>query len=234
MSTSNPTPQESEGFGRYSRAQALYFSGELRRAGMAPCRGARVVEVGFGAGSFARWALDQGCFYSGVELNPDHLASARRAGFRAYSPDVSWEEAFGRESLDLIAAFDVLEHMAIREIRTLLRSTHACLKAGGLFLARVPSGDSPFSGAIWTGDLTHRTLLGSSAIISLASEAGFMIARIGSPMLPIWGLGLRAAGRRVVAKSVQVVAHGLISRVLIGRRNAVVAPNMVFTLRKPL
>lgn len=234
MTDTSAQDNHSLGFGRYSKAEALYFRRELQQAGLTQIAGARVVEIGFGRGAFAQWSRDQGCLYAGIELDAALIDSARRSGFAAHPVDVPWDAAFGRNRIDLIVALDVLEHMELREIRAVLQNASACLRIGGLFLGRMPSGDSPFSGAIWTGDPTHCTLLGSSSIRSLASEAGLLVSRIGPPALPIIGLGARYAFRRMAVRVAQRMTHGLISRVLIGRRDAVVTPNMVFVLRKSL
>lgn len=96
----------------------------------------------------------------------------------------------------------------------------------------VPIGDSPFSGGIYRGDLTHRTLLGSSVARQLAMEAGFKVCQVRSPVLPVWGLGLVRAGRRMAVRLMQTLAFSFVRHVLMGEGSAVVSPNMIVVLRK--
>ena|ERR1017187_5913066 len=106
------------------------------------------------------------------------------------------------------------------------------LDRGGLLLARFPSGDSPFSGPVFRGDLTHRTLLGSSASRQLAMEAGFEVCQARPPVLPVWGLGLVHAVRRMAVRLTQALVFSFVRHVLMGNASAVVSPNMIIVLRK--
>lgn len=221
-----------EEFGKYSREDAIYFTGELARCGITTFAGLRVAELGFGNGAFAGWIRDSGGHWVGLEIIPALLDRARDAGFEAQSgPDRLVVLAPG-SSLDLIAAFDVLEHLALDEIRTFLTGARKSLKPGGLLVARIPSGDSPFSTAIFRGDITHRTLLGSSAVRQLAAEAGFEAVQIRPPILPVWGLGPGRFVRRVALLPMRVMAFWFVRNVLMGNASAVVSPNMIAVLRK--
>ena len=50
----------SESFGTCSAADEVYFAAELRRAGVEAVDGSYILELGFGNGTFAAWALKQG------------------------------------------------------------------------------------------------------------------------------------------------------------------------------
>ena len=142
-------------------------------------------------------------------------------------------ELEGQESFDAVVAFDVLEHLHVSEIQSFLLDANALLKPGGVVLARVPSGDSPFGRAVFHGDLTHLTALGSSAVAQLASKTGFLVEDIGAPRLPVGGVGLVRGLRRVLLRSAQTVVARLINALFHEGQPRVITPNLVFILRKP-
>jgi SAM-dependent methyltransferase len=222
---------EGAAFGRYTAEESLYFKAELHRAGVGSLSGTKILELGFGNGAFATWTRELGGQWTGIETNPALLDRAREAGFAARSPEHGLFAAVNDVRQDLVVAFDVLEHLPLEQIRVLLGDAKKILRSGGLLVARVPSGDSPFSGSIFHGDLTHVTLLGSSAIQQLALEAGFHVVQIRPPAFPIWGLGTRRLVRRAAVRVVRRLASAVIAEVLIGNEDAVITPNLVFVLR---
>lgn len=223
-----------ESFGTYSPAAAVYYEVELARTGLDLGTRLDVLELGFGNGEFAGWARSKGFAYAGSELIPELRDRAAAAGFRAYDghSDRMFAE-LGTGRLDLVAAFDVLEHMELDALESLLDSVHRALRPGGCILARVPSGDSPFGRAIYHGDLTHRLALGSSAVRQLAVRHEFHVADIGPPRLPLRGVGLRRAARRVLVLSAQKVVARLINATFHHNQPRVITSNLVFVLRKP-
>lgn len=223
-----------ESFGDCGPATAVYYEAELARARLDLAAPLDVLELGFGNGSFAGWARSRGFAYAGSELSPELRARATDAGFRAY--DADFERMFaelGPESLDLVVAFDVLEHMELGELESLLESARRALRPGGCVLARVPSGDSPFGRAIYHGDLTHRCALGSSAVAQLAATHGFRLDDVGPPRLPLRGVGVRRAVRRGLVLLAQKVIGRVINVVFHHNQPRVITSNLVFVLRKP-
>jgi SAM-dependent methyltransferase len=223
-----------ESFGSYSPAMAAYYEAELARTRLDPATRLDVLELGFGNGRFAGWARSKGFAYAGSELNPDLLASAAAAGFRTYDSDLGRMFAeLGPESLDLVVAFDVLEHLELDALESLLESIRQALRPGGCLLARVPSGDSPFGRAVYHGDLTHRLALGSSAVRQLAVRHGFHVEDIGPPRLPLRGAGLRRAVRRALVLAARKVIGRVINAAFHHNQPRVITSNLVFVLSKP-
>lgn len=220
-------------FGRVGPEDALYFKRELHTSGISSLVGLRVGELGYGNGAFAGWVRAAGGLWAGREAIPELQQRAVDAGFEVIGPAVEFSDVCGRGNLDLIVAFDVIEHLEIGAIRSFLRETREALRPGGLLLLRFPSGDSPFSHAIYCGDVTHRTALGSSAVRQLAEEVGLDVEQIRSPVLPITGFGVRRALRRMSVLIMQSIVFRLIRTVLMGNSLAVVSPNMVVVFRKP-
>ena len=219
-------------FGEFTQEHAAYYAHELRTAGIPDVSGLSIGELGYGNGPFAGWARRSGARWIGREAIPELQARAAQAGYEVVDAAAGFADACGRDRFDLIAAFDVVEHLDLEAIRSFLADAHAALKPGGVLLIRVPSGDSPFSGAIYRGDVTHRTLLGSSAARQLALEAGFETHQLRAPVLPTRGVGLVRGVRRKAVHMVQGAAFAFIRNLLMANRGAVLSPDMVVVLRK--
>ena len=154
--------------------------------------------------------MNGGGQWVGREAIPELHQRAIQAGFEAVPSGGGFSDAIGRGVLDVMVAFDVIEHLDLADIREFLRDATEALKPGGLLLMRLPSGDSPFSQAIYRGDVTHRTLLGSSAVRQLALGAGLQISQIRSPVLPVAGTGMTRALRRAALTLARWAAFGFI------------------------
>jgi SAM-dependent methyltransferase len=224
----------SKKFGELTPANLVYFDRELCLSGASIMSIERVLEIGFGNGSFAAWAAERGVHqYLGTEQIIDLVVAARHCGIAAHSSDEPVDSFVAPDSLDLIVAFDVFEHIEIGDLRVLLGTLARCLKPGGLLVARVPSGDSPFSRAIQNGDLTHKTTLGSSSIRQLVESLPFEVMQIRGPAFPIRGLGFRKALKRGLVKVLRQLIYPFIKLILMGGMPSILEPNIVFVLKKP-
>jgi len=219
-------------FGSCSSEDALYYAAELRASGVASVLGRKVAELGYGNGAFAGWVRKAGGHWVGREAIPELQQRAAESGFAVIASGADFSTACGPGKVDLIVAFDVIEHLELDAIRSFLSDAKEALRPGGLLLVRCPSGDSPFSGAVFRGDLTHHTLLGSSAVRQLAMEMGFEVCQVRSPVLPVWGLGPVRAARRMAVHLAQTLVFSFVRHVLMGNGSAVVSPNMIVVLRK--
>jgi SAM-dependent methyltransferase len=218
---------EAGDFGQYDAVQARYFALELTRSGMQALQ-----EFGFGNGQFAGWAKAQGMHYAGSELNADLLALAESKGFRAYSVADDLSQALGAGTQDVMVAFDVLEHLDAEQIMALLHSVALCLKPGGLFIARFPSGDSPFARPIQHGDVTHQSVIGSSKIRQLAIGTGLQISQVRAPVLPLTGIGFARLLRRWPIVLARALISKLINVIYNDNSARVISPNMLVVFGK--
>ena len=219
---------KADDFGQYTVSDELYYAAELDRAGI---RSGRILELGFGNGGFAAWAKSRPCFeYHGTELEPELVARARLAGLNATDAAASWGQP---DSFDAIVAFDVLEHIPLADLPPLLLRIRGSLRRGGLFLARFPSGDSPFARHVQYGDLTHRTVIGTGMVQQLALRAGLEVRQIRSPALPVWGLGLRVALRRAGVLMLRATISRMLRVAFFNNVPHVITENMVIALAKP-
>lgn len=223
-----------ESFGVCSGEKAAYFAAELAGTPLPAYKALRVVEIGFGNGEFARWAHTQGFQYTGIEAIPDLVARGRKADFDVHDGD--WRRLFASippASLDLVVAFDVVEHLDLVEAEALLRTICTALRPGGCFLGRTPSGDSPFGRVAQHSDLTHRLTLGSRAIRQLAARHGFEVHDIRPPRVPVTGFGPRRAVRRLLVLGAQRLIGSVVNLVFHHGTPTVMTSNMVFVLARP-
>lgn len=220
-------------FAEFSQDEAAYFSAELACAGRRSIDRLSVLELGFGNGKFGAWSQSVGANYCGTEVIPDLLSAASAAGWKVAHGDGKLASLVPSCGLDLVIALDVFEHLALVEIQSKLLEIHSVMKPGGLIIARVPSGDSPFARAIQYGDITHKTCLGSSAIHQLAWAAGFEVLQIRSPVLPLVWSGPLGAIRRSLMIAARFLCFKFVASVLMAHRHAVLTPNLIFVLRRP-
>jgi SAM-dependent methyltransferase len=222
-----------EHFGECRRVDAIYFAAELAAAGVPDLAGRRVLEMGFGNGAFGAWAIDRGAMYAGIEVEDELLARAAAAGWRVARTIDDLEARTGPLAFDLVVAFDVFEHIEADQLPAVLGSCLSHLAPGGVLLARVPSGDSPFGRAIQHGDPTHRVVLGSHRIRHLAHSLGCELLQLRTPALPLCGLGVRTFLRRSLVLLAKAAVYPLVARLLMDDATAVVSPNLVFVMSKP-
>lgn len=202
-------------FGVLRKSLARYFAAELARAGTLP-PGARVLEIGFGKGSFLEFARRQGWAVSGTEVNPVLAELAARSGHDVQcTSDLS---AFPSEHFDLVVAFDVLEHLTHEAIIELLCQVRRMLKDQGVFLARFPNGDSPFGLYNQNGDVTHITAIGSNKVRYLAVTADMRLIWIGGEAMPLFAVRGIHLVRRAFAIPVRALMNVFVNAVFFPRR----------------
>jgi 2-polyprenyl-3-methyl-5-hydroxy-6-metoxy-1,4-benzoquinol methylase len=162
---------DSSTFGQWSRSDARYYAWHLRRCFMPSSHASplRILEIGFGNGSFIGWARQQGHEVIGVEVQPLLRERALKLGWQLAD---SLETAALKAPYDLIAAFDVLEHIVPAEWPSFMGGIAAQLSARGRVLIRVPNCDSPFGRLPQHGDITHAATFGLEKLRQLAALYG--------------------------------------------------------------
>lgn len=72
---------------------------------------------------------------------------------------LSYLESKADNSLRVVTMFDVLEHLTRQQAFDLVPVIYRKLQPGGLFIAHLPNGLSPFMGHVFWGDITHEWCL---------------------------------------------------------------------------
>lgn len=167
-----------ETFGSLSKSEERYFAGELKKIGAEISPNSNVLEIGFGNGCFMRYSKKKTWAVTGIEANLELVNIAKSCGYKALHSDEM--EAIEANQFDLIAAFDVLEHIPQGDILNFLSHIKRMLKDDGVFIARFPNGDSPFGLANQNGDLTHVTAIGSE-------KFRYLVQRLDSELIFLGG-----------------------------------------------
>ena len=154
-------------FGDINKKDELFFDMYVKSQ-LIKSKKNKILEIGFGNGSFLEYGRKIGWEMYGTEVNLNLLESARQNNFTVFE-GTNYEE-LNSNSFDCICAFDVLEHLDKDYLLRLFKNVLKLLKPGGLFIARFPNGDSPFGLYNQNGDLTHISFLGTVAVESLCKD----------------------------------------------------------------
>jgi SAM-dependent methyltransferase len=156
--------------------KARYFRAEVQKS--CPKDARSILEIGFGNADFLEWASK---LYSvtGLEIIDELVDRAKTQGFEAYlfqlpPPPGSISPIDGRQ-FDLIAGFDVAEHICQQDLPNCLAFLKSHLSPNGRIILRFPNGESPFSLRLQNGDATHLTYLNKSKIEQLCIGTGLKL-----------------------------------------------------------
>ena len=148
--------------------------------------GQRVLELGTGPGTVTRILHAKGCKVTGVEMDPETLATCApfcERTLQANLEDPQWAAPLAGESFDAIICADVLEHL--RDPRPLLNQLHGFLKPGGSVLMSLPNASHLTVVASLLGgrfpyqkngllDHTHLKFYGREDLDALLRECGLL------------------------------------------------------------
>lgn len=109
------------------------------------------------------------------------LARAAKKQFHVYNTLDNIQAVYSAHSFDLIAAFDVFEHLSPQESIAALTQMKQLAKPGALLIARFPNGDSPFSLPLQHGDYTHKIALGKGCVDQIFHQGGWDVRYLGEP-----------------------------------------------------
>lgn len=139
-------------------------------------RTAKIVDLGCGHGTLLYTLKKRGYTdIAGVETSPEQVSAAHSLGLDCVKQgDINAVLASTpAASVDVMVAFDVLEHFTKDEIISLLDSIYRVLKPGGRFIMHVPNGEAIFSGKIFFGDFTHQVAFTQKSLRQVLAACGF-------------------------------------------------------------
>jgi SAM-dependent methyltransferase len=80
-------------------------------------------------------------------------------------------------SVDVVIAFDVIEHFTRDELLPFVDNVRRVLKPGGRWIIHVPNGESPFGGRMRYWDMTHELAFTRTSLAQLLLASGFAEVR---------------------------------------------------------
>ena len=143
-------------------------------------KSAAVLDLGCGHGALLHFAREAG--YSnlrGVDGSPQQVAAARRLGIDGVE-EGDLRDALAAQpdaSVDVVIAFDVIEHFTRDELLPFVDAVYRVLRPGGRWIIHVPNGESPFAGRMRYGDLTHELAFTRTSLAQLLLASGFAEVR---------------------------------------------------------
>ena len=220
-----------QSFGELSRSDASYFAAEISRTKNRFPKGAKVLEIGFGNGSFLAYAKGKGWAVFGTEVNSNLVQIGTEFGFNvSHSEDLSF---FPDGAFDLVVAFDVLEHIPQDTLLIFLLEIRRILKSGGFFIAKFPNGDSPFSLPYQNGDVTHTTVIGTGKVRYFAEKANMELVFVGGEAQPIIGTSFNFFIYRIITLPIKMLINVFVRMIFLhGAKIAFCSSNSTLIYRR--
>lgn len=138
---------------------------------------ANIVDLGCGHGALIHFGHQAGYHNMfGIDRSPQQVLMAELLGIKGVRQGelLSWLNSASDESLDMVLAFDIIEHFTKDELIGLIDEIKRVLKPGGRWLIHTSNADSPlFSGSSIHNDFTHETSFTSRSAKQLLSACGF-------------------------------------------------------------
>lgn len=141
-----------------------------------PDRQCSILEIGCGHGALL-YALHEAGYLNarGVDGSPQQVEAAKRLGIPGVEQGdlMEWLAATDAASLDVVIAFDVIEHFSKSELIPLVDEVRRVLKPKGRWIIHAPNGEGPFSTRIRYGDFTHELAFTRVSLDQLLRASGF-------------------------------------------------------------
>jgi 2-polyprenyl-3-methyl-5-hydroxy-6-metoxy-1,4-benzoquinol methylase len=167
-------------------------------------RSVEVLDLGCGHGALIHFARRAGYTNTrGVDGSPEQVAAARRLGIEGVEEGdlLATLAAQTDGSLDVVVAFDVIEHFTRDELLGFVDQVQRVLRPGGRWIIHTPNGESPFCGRMRYWDLTHELAFTRTSIIQLLLSSGFSnVQCFEDAPIPH---GLTSAGRWLLWKAIR-------------------------------
>lgn len=139
-------------------------------------KSSKILEIGCGHGALIYFARKMGYLHiEGVDGSPQQIMLAKALAINGVrAGDLLCElQALGDKTLDVVVAFDVIEHFTKDELIDLVDAVSRVLKSNGRWIIHAPNARSPFVGAIRYGDFTHEQAFTEGSLNQVLKSSGF-------------------------------------------------------------
>jgi 2-polyprenyl-3-methyl-5-hydroxy-6-metoxy-1,4-benzoquinol methylase len=140
----------------------------------------QAVDLGCGRGEWLELMKDVGIVTYGVDLDEGMLAACRERGLPVERRDaIEYLQSLADESVAVVSAFHVVEHMPFTALQTLVQEALRVLSPGGLLILETPNPENLSVGACeFYGDPTHQRPLPPILLSFLPEHYGFARTKI--------------------------------------------------------
>ena len=169
-----------------------------------------VVDLGCGRGEWLALLRAAGVAARGVDANPAFVAAGRARGLDMELGDaLGYLEALPPDSIDMVTAFHVIEHLATEDLLSLLEAARGALRPGGCLLLETPNPTNLVMAACdFYNDPTHRSPLPPALTEYLVSTQGFGNVEV-RPLHPKTAPQMPTCGADACARVHELVAQAL-------------------------
>jgi len=136
----------------------------------------KFIDIGCGRGEWLDILKDKGVVdYIGVDLNEIQINICNEFGHKAIKNDcLEYINELPDECIDMITGFQIIEHLPLEELFTLLNECHRVLRKGGIILFETPNPSNLLTGATYFyADPTHNRPLYKESVRFFAEHSGF-------------------------------------------------------------
>jgi 2-polyprenyl-3-methyl-5-hydroxy-6-metoxy-1,4-benzoquinol methylase len=139
-------------------------------------RQASILDLGCGYGVLLYFANEAGYTNTrGVDCSLQQITAARKLGIEGVEEGdlLNTLATLDDSSQNCIITFDVIEHFTREELIPLVDELFRVLLPGGRWIIHAPNAESPFSGRMRYGDLTHELSFTRTSLAQLLLSSGF-------------------------------------------------------------
>ena len=167
-----------------------------------------VVDLGCGRGEWLALLRAAGVAARGVDANAAFVAAGRARGLdMEFGDALGYLEALPPDSIDMVTAFHVIEHLATEDLLALLDAAREALRPGGCLLLETPNPTNLVMAACdFYNDPTHRSPLPPALTEYLVSTQGFGDVEV-RPLHPKTFSPMPPGGADVCARVQELVAQ---------------------------
>lgn len=140
----------------------------------------QAVDLGCGRGEWLELLGEHGYDVVGIDIDDAMLAACRERGFQVKTCDaISYLQALPNDSLAIVSAFHLVEHIPFEDLQVLLAEAKRVLRAGGLLILETPNPENLTVGAChFYLDPTHRRPIPPELLLFTTEFAGFHRSKI--------------------------------------------------------
>lgn len=164
-------PASVEGF----RTRAPFLN-KIIREHFPEDKSASILEIGCGHGAFQYFISQFGYTNSiGIDGSKEQVKGAHSLGISKviHGDLVSYLQDCEAGSIDVLVAFDVLEHFTKEELSDIVDHIYRILKVKGRLICHLPNGEGPFGNYMRHWDFTHELAFTRQSIAQLLLSSGF-------------------------------------------------------------